>query len=403
MAPARADGHGHDRGRHPSSSAAPRGRRAAGRVARARRRRAGRPRSEAAGAADGRDAALRAVQVALIKEIDASISKLERARIGESTREHLEILRSLLKAQVTAYLEHFIARRATLFSHTSVMYAGEVGAPGVISTTFRGLLEGGTLTGGQGAKLAQFLSDRRTLIIFGDRATGKSTLLNSLFELVSVDDRFVAIERGPDLPALKERSFCVRLGVDATTDIPALFAKARRMDPGRLVIGEMHAEEVREFFSFLAADPRVGGLATLRAETVHRAVDAIVASFGGDDAYARELVARVKPAFVHMHSDEKGLPRLAAIWSVEGLEDGEVAAPRGPDGRPGRERAGRRDLSGGPTSPPPRRASPFLPSGRRATVAVAGSGLVQCPFTTPQGDCSPLLQHKGWGRTDHRR
>lgn len=278
--------------------------------------------------ADDRDAALRAVQVALIKEIDASIGKLERARIGESTREHLEILRSLLKAQVTAYLEHFVTRRATLFSHTSVMYAGDVGPPGVISTTFRGLLECGTLSSGQGAKLAQFVSDRRTLIIFGDRATGKSTLLNSLFELVSVDDRFVAIERGPDLPALKERSFCVRLGVDGDTDIPALFAKVRRMDPGRLVIGEMHAEEVHEFFACLAEDPRVGGLATLRAETVRRAVDSIVAAVGGDDpsdrASARELVARVKPAFVHMHSDEKGLPRLAAIWSVEGLAGGEI-------------------------------------------------------------------------------
>jgi hypothetical protein len=275
-------------------------------------------------AGDARDQALRAVQVALIKEIDLSIAKLERARIGESTREHLEILRSLLKAQVTAYLEHFIARRAMLFSQTSMMYAGEVGAPGVISTTLRGLLEGGTLTVGQGAKLAQLLGDRRTLIIFGDRATGKSTLLNSLFELVSVDDRFVAFERGPDLPALKERSFCVRLGVDDNTDIPALFAKARRMDPGRLVIGEMHAQEVREFFSFLAADSRVGGLATLRTESVHRAVDGIVASFGGDASHARELVARVRPVFVHMHSDEKGRPRLAAIWSVEGLESGEI-------------------------------------------------------------------------------
>jgi hypothetical protein len=275
-------------------------------------------------AANGRDQALRAVQVALIKEIDASISKLERARMGESTREHLEILRSLLKAQVTAYLEHFVARRATLFSHTSVMYAGEMGAPGVISTTFRGLLEGGTLTGGEGAKLAQLLGDRRPLVIFGDRATGKSTLLNSLFELVPVDERFVAIERGPDLPALKERSFCVRLGVDGDTDIPALFAKARRMDPGRLVIGEMHAEEVREFFSFLAEDPRAGGLATLRAETVHRALDGVVAAFGGDDRYARELLARVRPVFVHMHSDEKGRPRLAAIWSVEGLDGAEL-------------------------------------------------------------------------------
>jgi hypothetical protein len=275
-------------------------------------------------ATDARDQALRAVQVALIKEIDASISKLERARIGESTREHLEILRSLLKAQVTAYLEHFVARRATLFSHTSVMYAGEVGAPGVISTTFRGLLEGGALTGGQGAKLAQLLNDRRTLIIFGDRATGKSTLLNSLFELISVDDRCVAIERGPDLPALKERSFCVRLGVDGSTDIPALFARARLMDPGRLVIGEMHAQEVREFFGLLAEDPRIGGLATLRTETVRRAVDGIVASIGGDAAHARELVARARPVFAHMHSDEKGRPRLAAIWSVEGLEDGDI-------------------------------------------------------------------------------
>jgi Type II/IV secretion system protein len=285
-------------------------------------------------AAVGRDAALRAVQVALIKEIDEAISKLERARIGEATREHLEILRSLLKAQVSAYLEHFVARRATLFSHTSVMYAGEAGAPGVLSTTFRGLLEGGTFTGGQGAKLAQFIGDHRTLLIFGERATGKSTLLNSLFELVSVDDRFVAIERGPDLPALKERSFCVRLGVDADTDVPSLFAKARRMDPGRLVVGEIHRAEVREFFSLLAEDPRIGGMATLRAGSVSRAIDAIVAAFGGDDAYARELIANVKPAFVHMHSDETGRPRLAAIWSIAGLVDGELALEEVDTGAP---------------------------------------------------------------------
>jgi len=289
-------------------------------------------------AAVGRDVALRTVQVALIKEIDAAISKLERARIGEATREHLEILRSLLKAQVSAYLEHLVARRATLFSHTSVMYAGEVSAPGVLSATFRGLLEGGTFNGGQGAMLAQFISDRRTLVIFGARATGKSTLLNSLFELVSVDDRFVAIERGPDLPALKERSFCVRLGVDADSDIPSLFAKVRRMDPGRLVVGEIHRAEIREFFSLLAEDSRIGGLATLRAESVSRAVDTIVAAFGGDDAYARELIANVKPIFVHLHSDETSRPRLAAIWSIAGLVDGELSLEEVDTGAPAASR-----------------------------------------------------------------
>jgi hypothetical protein len=285
-------------------------------------------------AADDRAQALRAVQVALIKEIDASIGKLERARVGEETREHLEVLRSLLKAQVTAYLEHFVARRATLFSQTSVMYAGEMDLPGVVSTTFRGLMDGGTLTGGQGAKLAQLLGDRRTLIIFGGRATGKSTLLNSLFELIAVDERCVAVERGTDLPALKERSFCVRLGVDGGTDIPGLFARARRMDPSRLVIGEMHRKEVREFFSFLAEDPRAGGLATLRAETVHEALDGLVAAFGGDEAYARELLAQVEPVLVHMHQDVKGRPRLAAIWSVRGLEHGELLIREVPTAAP---------------------------------------------------------------------
>jgi len=276
-------------------------------------------------AVSARDEALRAVQVALLKELDTSVNKLERARLGESTREHLEILRSLLKAQVNAYLEHFVARNATLSPTTSVMYAGEVGTPGVLSTTLHGLIEGGTLTTGQAAKLGHFVNERRTLLIFGDRATGKSTLLNALFELVSVDERFVAIERGPDLPALKERSFCVRLTVDDETDVAALFAKARRMQPGRLVIGEIHRDEMRHLFALLTEMPTVGGLATLRAETVHKAVDAIVKSAGdGDPAAGRATLAAVRPVFAHMHSDEKGRPRLAAMWSVGGLEDGEL-------------------------------------------------------------------------------
>jgi Flp pilus assembly CpaF family ATPase len=263
------------------------------------------------------------VQADLLAELDKTINRLERARIGESTREHLEILRSLLKAQVTAYLDHFVTRRATLFSSTSVMYAGDTGTPGVLSTTLRGLLEGRTLSASQAAALARYITERRTIVIFGDRATGKSTLLNALFELVPLDERFVAVERGPDLPALKERSFCVRLEVDDETDLEALFVKARRMTPGRLVLGEMHREECRQFFLFLAEDARVGGMATLRAETAARAVDMVVRALGGD-AEAKKLLASTRPVFIHMHSDETGLPRLAAVWSVDGLEGEEL-------------------------------------------------------------------------------
>ena len=272
----------------------------------------------------GYEEALLAVQKQLLKDIDEAVARLARARIGAPAREHLEVLHGLLRAQVTAYLDHFVSRRASLPSHTSVMYAGEVGPAGVLTTTFRGLVDGGTLAGGQAATLMRLIGERRTLVIFGDRATGKSTLLNSLFELVPVDERFVAIERGPDLPALRERSFCVRLGVDGDTDVAALFAKARRMTPGRLVVGEMHAAETREFFTMLAEDPRIAGLATVRADSVGHLVDTVVRSFGGDHDRARAAVAAVRPVLAHMHSDERGVPRLAALWDVGGLAAGEL-------------------------------------------------------------------------------
>ena len=38
-----------------------------------------------------------------------------------------------------------------------------------------------------------------------------------------------------------------------------------------------------------------------------------------------QLIASVKPAFVHLRADETGRPRLAAIWSIAGLVDGELA------------------------------------------------------------------------------
>jgi hypothetical protein len=287
---------------------------------------------------EGAEEALRTVQVALLKEIDGAIGRLEQVRLDETTREHLEILRSLLKAQVTAYLEHFVTRRAPLYSHTSVMYAGEMSPPGVLSTTFRGLLDGGTLSAGQAARLMRLVGDRRTLVIFGDRATGKSTLLNSLFELVPLDERFVVVERGPALPSLKERSFCVRMGVDPDTDIHALFGKARRMSPSRLVVGEMHSAEVREFFSMVADDPRVGGMATMHGDLVGRVVDRIVAAFGDTPDEGRLILAAARPAFAHMHVDEKGLPRLAALWEVSGIAAGELQLREVDTGVPARNR-----------------------------------------------------------------
>ncbi len=276
-------------------------------------------------AAAGRDGALRAVQLALVKEIDAAVVRLGRAPIPEATREHLEVLRVLLDAQVVAYLEHVAAQKTVLPSQTSAMYAGAIAAPVVVATTQRALLDDGVLTPGQSARLAQAVGDRRTVLVFGGQGTGKSTLLNALFELAPIDDRFVAVERGADLPALKERSFCVRLTAADYSDVTALFARARRMSPGRLVVGELQEVDVREFFTLLAHDTHVGGLATFRADDLDATLAALAAAFGpGQAETARETLAAARPLLAQMRTDGHGRPRLTGMWTVDGQAGGEL-------------------------------------------------------------------------------
>lgn len=269
--------------------------------------------------------ALGAIQDELIEEIGAAIERVACVHDSAALREHFDVLRATLSAQVRAYLEHLVARRAILSPHTSVMYAEGVGGPGVLAMTMRGLIEAGALSVEQGVLLRSLANDRRTLLVIGERRTGKSTLLNSLFEIVGVDERLVAIVNGPELPALRDRSFCVRLGIDDGTDLPALFEKAQRMNPSRLVIGDLRAAEVRGFFTMLAGAPRLGGMGTLRAGTVEEALAALADGFGGDTGYARRLIAQVGPVFLHMSRDKGDQPRLAALWSAEGTADRDLA------------------------------------------------------------------------------
>ena len=270
------------------------------------------------------DGTLESLEVDLLNEIGSSISRLESVYRDETSREHLDVLRTTIAAHVRAYLGYMAARREQIPPHTSVMYAESVGAPGVVLTNFHSLLDAGTLLGGQGACLMSFLGDKRSLIVFGERQTGKSTLLNALFELVSVDERLVTIDNGTDLPALRDRSFCVHLNGSKDTDVPSLFAKARRMNPSRLVLGELHAEETRELVNFLAEAPTVAGMCTLHATTIGNALETIANDLGGDVRHARELIARIRPVFAHMHRNARGLPQLVALWSVEGSSDGEL-------------------------------------------------------------------------------
>ena len=151
--------------------------------------------------------------------------------------------------------------------------------------------------------------------------------MNALLELLPVDERLVSIEHSDHLPALEDRSFCVRLSVDDGADVGSIFAKAMKMQPNRIVVGEIHADEILYFLTELRERPETGGFCTIRADSVHKAVAKLLRQMEQQVAApeARRLIGDTRPALAHMRSDERGAPRLGAIWGVDGLDaDGEI-------------------------------------------------------------------------------
>ena len=274
-----------------------------------------------------RNSVMKRIQADVTGRIDAMIDELLAQPLGDEPREYLDALRVLLSSQVTAYLSYVTSRRDALSSTTSTMYAGQFSPDGPLPTTLRGLIERGTTSGPQATRLASYVLERRTVLIFGDRATGKSTLLNALLALVPVDERMVSIEHGDHLPALEDRSFCTRLAVDDGVDVRGVFARAVKMQPSRIVVGEIHADEMLHFLRELRDRPGTGGFCTVRADSVHLAVAKLLRQMELNVAplEARQLIGDTRPVLAHMRSDERGEPRLGAIWAVEGLDvDGEI-------------------------------------------------------------------------------
>ena len=267
--------------------------------------------------------------------LDEMINQFQSESLGDEPREYLDALRVLLKAQATAYMSYLRSHRDGLSSTTSPMYASAFGPAGPVPTTLRGLIEARTMATAQAARLAAYVSDRRTLLIFGDRATGKSTLLNALLELLPLDERFVSIEHADPLPALKNRSFCVQLSVNDDTDIESIFVKAMNMRPSRIVVGELQADEILYFLGALKNNRECGGFCTVRADSVHKAVAKLLRQMEQhvSAAEARQIVGETRPVLVHMRSDERGEPRMAAIWAVQGLDTaGEILLHEEPAG-----------------------------------------------------------------------
>ena len=117
------------------------------------------------------------------------------------------------------------------------------------------------------------LLGRRNILVSGGTASGKTTLLNALVELLPADDRIVSIEDTLELRI--DRKNCVRFearGIDSkSVTIRDLVKHALRHRPDHIVVGEVRGGEAADLLQALNTG-HGGSLTTIHANNAESAL-----------------------------------------------------------------------------------------------------------------------------------
>lgn len=121
-----------------------------------------------------------------------------------------------------------------------------------------------------------FQSDSSVLIA-GNTASGKTTLLNTLLTMIPKVERMVVIEETPELHLLHSHVVKLISNDDLKIDMSSLVKDSLRMRPDRVVVGEIRTEnEVESYTETLLSGQARGSYATFHAQSTNEATQRLV-------------------------------------------------------------------------------------------------------------------------------
>jgi pilus assembly protein CpaF len=191
----------------------------------------------------------------------------------------------------------------------------------------RELVELGTLSEAQLARLEEAVRSRRSILVSGGTGAGKTTLLNALSGFIATDERLVTIEDAAEL-RLQGRHV-VRLesrpaGVEGRGEVTIrdLLRNALRMRPDRIVIGEVRGPEALDLLAALNTGHR-GALSTVHANSPADALArletlALMAGLGLPHEAVAAQVRRGIDLVVQIERLDDGARRVTEIAAVAG-------------------------------------------------------------------------------------
>lgn len=191
------------------------------------------------------------------------------------------------------------------------------------------LMRGGLMTIEVRRFLRAAVLARRNIVVVGGTGSGKTTLLRALINEIPVHERIVTIEDAfelgidrfadlhPDHDALQTRG--ANIEGRGTIDLAALTRMALRMDPDRVIVGEVRGAEA---FPMLLAmsQGNNGSMCTLHADSTRSAFSKLAAYVSMADTglpidIVNVLIAHAVHLVVHVEL-HRGVRRITGIREV---------------------------------------------------------------------------------------
>lgn len=142
--------------------------------------------------------------------------------------------------------------------------------------------------------LGSAVRSRKSILISGGTATGKTTLLNALLKEAPADERIILIEDTPEIQLTHPNAVGLvavrgRLG-EASVSAADLLEAALRLRPDRIIMGEIRGAEALSFLRAVNTG-HPGSITTVHASSPEGAIEqlALIAAQSGTDLGRGEL------------------------------------------------------------------------------------------------------------------
>ena len=184
-------------------------------------------------------------------------------------------------------------------------------------------------SGEQSVILEEVVPARRNLLVIGGTSTGKTSFLNAILRRVAFhhpEDRILCLEDVRELVVTSRDHLCLRTEGSGYT-LEDLVAHSLRLNPSRLVVGEVRGGEALDLIDAWSTGHR-GGLATVHAEDAAGALLRLERLArrhrrAGHGSLKPDIAAAVD-VVVELRRGGDRRPQIAAIRAVdECLKDGQ--------------------------------------------------------------------------------